>query len=125
MIDLSVLLHINCFFYFRMLHRIFSSLKTKPSVSEHSNNSTLVFASTELDLSLHVSYCYLFYFSTNHNLFDLTCDRRIMSPTSSVTKSPGVFEKLFPQILAPRSNVCNSKKSWNFDVDISANSTWC
>ena len=44
---------------------------------------------------------------------------------TSVTKSPGIVENLFPLGLAPRSKVSKKEKAWDFVIDKFVNSTWC
>ena len=43
---------------------------------------------------------------------------------TSVTKSPGIVENLFPLRLFPRPKVSNPEKSWGFVIDKFVNSTW-
>ena len=86
MLDLSILLHTNCFFYLLIWHKIFSSILLWDECHQCQNTSitaisSLVSVSAELDLSAHVSHDYLFCFSTNHNRSYLTRDHRITSPT--------------------------------------------
>ena len=44
---------------------------------------------------------------------------------TSVTKSPGIVENLFPLRLSPGPKISKSEKAWGFVTDKSGNSTWC
>ena len=75
--------------YLLISHKIFSWILLWNEYHQCLNTSitaisSLVSVSPELDLSAHVSYGYLFCFSTNHNRSYLTRDHRITSPAYTI-----------------------------------------